>query len=52
MARELGRLLNRVSCKGSKPSPFSCRHGRLVNYYCRRREDAIVRCGNIGGENN
>ena len=45
-------LLDDVSCLGNESSIFSCGHGGIGNHNCRHSEDASVRCGNTGGENN
>ena len=45
-------LLDDVSCLGNESSLFSCRHRGVGIHNCRHSEDASVRCGNIGGENN
>ena len=44
-------LLDDVGCFGNESSLFSCK-GLAVGYHnCRHSEDASVRCGNTGGEN-
>ena len=45
-------LLHNVSCFGYESSLFSCRHDGVGNKECGHSEDASVRCGNTGGENN
>ena len=45
-------LLDDVECLGSESSLFSCKHIGLENHNCDHSEDAGVRCGNTGGENN
>ena len=45
-------LLNDVDCFGNETSLLLCRHSGVGNHDCDHSEDAIVRCGNIGGENN
>ena len=45
-------LLDDVNCLGYEPSLFSCRHRAVGSHNCGHSEDASVRCGNTGGENN
>ena len=46
-------LLNWVSCSGSESSLFSCEHSGVgIHRNCDHSNDASVRCGNTGGENN
>ena len=45
-------LLDDVNCVGYESSIFSCRHNAVGTHNCAHSEDASVRCGNTGGENN
>ena len=45
-------LLDDVSCSGSESSLFSCGHIGVGENNCGHGEDASVRCGSTGGENN
>ena len=45
-------VLDDVSCRGSESSLFSCSHRGLGFHNCAHSQDASVRCGNTGGENN
>ena len=45
-------LLDDVHCLGDESSLFSCSHRGVGIHNCDHSQDASVRCGNVGGENN